>query len=459
MKLENDLGHDPIPGLVLRLAVPTMIAQFVNVLYSIVDRIYIGNIPQIGELALAGVGVCGPIVTLLSSFATLVGLGGAPIMAMRLGQQNRRGAQHILANAFGVLLLLSAVLPLLFFVAREPLLLLFGASQATLVYANDYMTIYALGTVFALLATGLNSFIICQGYSTVAMGTVVVGAVVNILLDPLFIFALDMGVAGAAIATVIAQAASCLFVVGFLLRPGIPVRITFGGYSWGIIRNIVKFGFCPFIIIATDSVLLIVMNISLKRYGGGQADLLIAASTIVQSFLMMITMPLGGITGGTQPILSYNYGAQNTARIRQGIRAILVLALGFNTVMFLISRVVPQLFVGVFTRDPAVMELAVRAIGVTTMGIIPLAVQYTLVDGLTAIGVTRVAVALSLFRKSTYLLTTLVAPVYFGAAAVFFAEPAADFLGATVSITIFLLVFGKVLLQRENMDKDTKLFE
>ncbi|MEG1943565.1 MAG: MATE family efflux transporter, partial [Angelakisella sp.] len=347
----------------------------------------------------------------------------------------------------------------LFFIWKEKLLLFFGASEVTLVYANEYMTIYALGTVFALLATGLNSFIICQGFSTVAMATVVIGAIFNIVLDPIFIFTLNMGVRGAAIATVISQAASCFFVVCFLLRKSTPVRITFGGYSKNIIRNIIKFGFSPFIIIATDSVLLIVMNITLKQYGGAQSDMLIAAATIMQSFLMIITMPLGGITGGTQPILSYNYGAQNTERIRQGIKTILLMALIFNTVMFLISRVVPQLFVGIFTRDPAVMELAVRAIGITTLGVIPLAVQYTLVDSFTAVGITRVSVALSLFRKTTYLLTTVLVPMWFGATAIFFAEPVADILGASLTTFVFWRVFGRAMQERESMPADSKLFE
>ncbi|MEG1686706.1 MAG: MATE family efflux transporter [Angelakisella sp.] len=458
MKLQNDLGQDKIPGLVLRLALPTMIAQFVSVLYSIVDRMYIGNIPIIGDAALAGVGVCGPIVTLLSSFGTLVGLGGAPILAMRLGQKNLRGAQAILSNGFALLTVLSVVLSGRFVLFREPLLLLFGASQTTLLYANQYMSIYAAGTIFALLATGLNSFIICQGYSTVAMGTVLIGAVLNIVLDPIFIFALDMGVAGAAIATVLSQMASCAFVVCFLLSKKVPVRITFGGYSWSVVSNILRFGLSPFVIIATDSVLFIVLNMSLKRYGGAQADSLIACGTIVQSFLLLVSMPLGGITGGTQPILSYNYGAGRTDRIRQGVKTILLAAVSFDVLMFILSRFCALPFARIFSADPQVLALSEWGIKIFTLAIIPMAVQYALVDGLTALGVTKVSLWLSVFRKSTFLLSTLLLPVWLGATAVFYAEPVADLLASCVSTAVFLLVFGRVMRQRDAMPEGTQLF-
>lgn len=458
MKLRNDLGNDPIPKLVLNLAVPTMIAQFVNVLYSIVDRMYIGNIPVIGDVALAGVGVCGPIVTLLSSFGTLVGLGGAPLLAMYLGQKNHAQAQKILANAFAMLVTLSVVLSGLFFALRKPLLLLFGASQATLPHADAYMTIYAAGTIFALLATGLNSYIIAQGYSTLAMGTVLLGAVTNIVLDPVFIFLFDMGVVGAAVATVISQAVSCAFVLRVLFSTATPVRITRGGYAWETIVSIIKFGFCPFIIIMTDSVLLIVMNMSLKRYGGAQADMLIACATIVQSFMLLVSMPLSGITGGTQPLLSYNYGAQRTDRIRKGVKYILGMALAFDTIMFALSWVAAAPFVTIFNKDAQVIASSVWGIRVFTAMIIPMAVQYTLVDGLTAIGKPQVAVCLSLLRKAIFLLTTLLAPLSFGVMAVFFAEPVCDLLASCVSAATFCVVFHKAMRKREAMPKDAAIF-
>lgn len=458
MRKQRDMGKDSITSLVLGLALPTMAAQFVSVLYSIVDRMYIGNIPLVGELALAGVGVCGPIVTLLSSFGTLVGLGGAPIMAMRLGQENQQGAEAVISNAFAMLVILSAVLSAAFFAFRQPLLLFFGASGATLQYANQYMTIYAAGTVFALMATGLNSFLICQGNSTAAMATVVIGAILNIVLDPVFIFLLDMGVAGAAVATVISQMASCAFVVWLLLAKSTRVRLSFGGYSRRVVGNIIKFGFCPFIIIATDSLLLIAMNMALKRYGGAQADMLIAASTVVQSFLLMVSMPLGGITGGCQPILSFNYGAQRTDRIRSGIKVIMITAVVFDAIMFVISRVLAGPFAAIFTGDPGVLDMSQWGIRVVTAAIIPMAVQYTLVDSLTALGITKVSLGLSVFRKTTFFLTTMLAPAWFGAPAAFFAEPVADTAAVCVTCVVFFFVFRRAMAERDAMPAGSELF-
>lgn len=458
MRLQSDMGREPVSALVVKLAVPTMVAQFVSVLYSIVDRMYIGNIPLVGDIALAGVGVCGPVVTLLSSFGTLVGLGGAPIMAMRLGQGNHRGARLILANAFVMLCTLGVALSALFFVFKRPLLLFFGASAATLEHADAYMTIYAAGTIFALLASGLNSFIICQGFSSLAMVTVLIGAALNIALDPIFIFGLGMGVRGAAVATVISQAASCAFVLVVLLAKKTPVRISIGRCDRQTVFNILKFGFCPFIIIATDSVLLIVMNMALKRYGGAQADLMIACATIVQSFLLMVSMPLGGITGGCQPILSFNYGAQRTDRIRAGVKWILVLAVAFDTTMMVISRIAAEAFASIFTSDTQTIQLSVWGIHVITAAIIPMAVQYTLVDSLTALGVTRVAVSLSIFRKSLYFITTLIAPRWYGAPAAFFAEPIADSVACCVTVFVFYFVFRKTMAERDAMPAGSELF-
>ena len=459
MKHRNDLGTDPVLKLVLRLAIPTMIAQLVSVLYGIVDRMYIGNIPLIGNTALAGVGVCGPITTLLSSFASLVGLGGAPLMAMRMGEKNQKGAEQILANCFLMLAGLSALLTTLFLIFRNQLLFWFGASAETFPYAESYLTIYTAGTFFALLATGLNSFIICQGHSMLGMCSVMLGAVTNIVLDPIFIFPLGMGVAGAAWATVLSQIASCVFVLAVLLGRKIAVRITFRGYSWKIMRRVISFGFSPFLIIATDSVLLIVMNAVLQRYGGPElGDRLITCATIVQSYMMLITMPMGGITGGTQPILSYNYGAKQTARIREGIRWILLLCIVFTVLMFLLSRFVPQYFAGIFTQDAENIRLSVWGIQIFTLSIIPLAFQYVFVDGLTALGKVRFSVSFSLFRKSLFFACTLLFPAVWGAASAFYAEPVADLAAALVTSTGFLFLFKRLMKQREEMKDGESLY-
>ena len=310
MKAQNNLGTDPIGRLVIRLAVPSMLAQFVSVLYSIVDRMFIGNLPEIGDTALAGVGVAGPIVTLLSSFASLIGIGGAPLMSIRMGEKQEDKAREIVANSFIMLLVISAVLTVAALLLKRPLLMWFGASGSTFPYADAYMTIYVCGTVFALMSTGMNQFIISQGYAKTGMFSVLIGAAANIILDPLFMFGLDMGVEGAAIATVLSQVLSCAFVLGFLFSKKPPIRITFGGYRADIMKRILAIGFAPFMIIAFDSILIITLNTVLQTYGGAEyGDMYVTCATIVQSFMLIVTMPLGGITGGTQAILGFNYGA------------------------------------------------------------------------------------------------------------------------------------------------------
>ncbi|SHJ56925.1 putative efflux protein, MATE family [Hathewaya proteolytica DSM 3090] len=448
MRRANDLGKDPIWSLVLKLSIPSMIAQFVNVLYSIIDRMYIGNIHAIGELALAGVGICGPIVTLLSSFGTLVGLGGSILMAMKMGEGNRKEAKHILSNSFLMLTVLSLILTVIFLLFKNKLLFWFGASNVTFEYANTYMTIYTLGTFFALMAVGLNYFITCQGFPTISMFTVLLGTVTNIILDPIFIFVLNMGVAGAAIATVIAQIFSCSFALWFLFGKTIPIKITFGNYSKKIMKGIVKIGVSPFLILASDSIIIILMNAILKHYGGKNGDMLISCATIVQSYLMLVTGPMLGITGGTQAIISYNYGAQNHDRVLKAEKYILILCASFTTIMFAISRIIPQYFVEIFTKEPEYISLSVWGIKAFTLGIIPLAAQYTFVDGLTALGCTKAALCLSMFRKSVYVISTFFLPMFFATRNVFYAQPIADMISTVVSTVTYLLLFKKHLYRK-----------
>lgn len=453
MRKENDLGQDPVGRLVLRLAIPTMIAQFVNILYSIIDRMYIGNIPEIGDLALAGVGICGPIVTLLSSFGTLAGLGGSILMAMRQGEGNEKRARQLMSNSFLMMLVFAAVLTVSFLLMKDRLLMWFGASEITFEYANTYMTIYTVGTFFALMSLGLNYFITCQGFSTVGMATVLTGAISNIILDPVFIFGFDMGVAGAAIATVIAQMASCMFAICFLSSKKVPIGICFGNYSGKTMLKIIAVGFSPFMIMATDSAIILVTNAVLQKYGGaGQGDLLISGATIIQSYMMLISGPLLGISGGTQAILSYNYGARQTERVKKAEWSILRMGIIFTTVMFLLTQAVAPYFVLIFTRQKELTELAIWGIRVYTMAVIPMSFQYVLVDGLTALGRTKTALILSLFRKTGYVVLTLILPAVFTAKAAFYAEPIMDVAAAVVSTTTYLLVIGKHLRKRERIE-------
>lgn len=454
MKHQTDLGKDRIPILVLKLAIPSMIAQFVTVLYSIIDRMFIGNIKEIGDAALAGVGVCGPIVTLLTSFGTLIGLGGSILMSMRMGAGRKKQAESILAHSFAMLVLFSAVLTILFLVSKKYLLNWFGASPVTFPYADAYLTIYTAGTFFALMAIGLNYFITCQGFPAIGMITVLIGAVTNIILDPIFIFLLDMKVAGAAIATVIAQFASCAFAFCFLIGKKVPIRITLlkkQSFSPVIVQKILTLGISPFLILATDSVIIIVLNSVLQKFGGpSEGDILITCATIVQSFMMLITGPMLGISSGTQAILSYNYGAKEIKRVKKAEKYILILCLCFTTLMFVLSRIVPQYFIHIFTKDPLQLELCTWGIGVFTLMIIPLSFQYVFVDGFTALGRSKTALFLSLSRKGNYMLFTILLPIFFGARSAFYAQPIADGIAAIMATVGFLLIFNKHLEKRAN---------
>ena len=452
MKMENDLGKDDIGCLVWRIAIPSMLAQFVSVLYSIVDRIYIGNIPQVGDVALAGVGVCGPVVTLVGSAAFLVGIGGSPLMSISMGEKNLRHAEKILANCFLMLCVLSVALMAVLFPLRSAMLMTFGASETTFPYAMAYFTIYLIGTPFALLSTGMNQFIICQGFAKIGMISVMLGAVLNIVLDPLFIFGFDMGVQGGALATVLSQLGSCIFVLAFLFSRRVPVRIHFGGYRFSIMRQVLKIGFTPFIIIAVDSVMIIAMNAVLQHYGGpSQGDTLVTCATIAQSFMLVVTMPLGGISGGTQTILGFNYGACNTQRVRQAVRRITMMCVGYTGILFILAHLAGPLFVRLFTQDEALAKLAFDSIKICTLAILPLGLQYEMVDSLTAIGQVRLSLPLSFFRKLVYFGALFVLPIFFAPQYVFFAEPISDLISPIVSFLVFRRNIGPILRRREEM--------
>ena len=448
MKLENNLGTDPIRPLVLRIAIPSMLAQFVSVLYSIVDRIYISNIPVIGETALAGVGVCGPVVTMIGAFASLIGVGGSPLMSIRMGEGRTEEARKILSNSFLMLCVCSVALMAVVFPLRRPMLMAFGASDATYGYANTYFTVYLCGTVFNLLSLGMNQFIICQGYARKGMLSVMLGAAMNIVLDPVFIFALGMGVRGAAIATVISQAASAAFVILFLFGKRVQVPITFGGYDLRVMGRVLVMGFTPFLIVAVDNVMIIAMNAILQRTGGADGDMLVTCNTIVQSFMLVVTMPLGGISGGTQGILGFNYGARQVDRVRQAQKYIVGLCVGYTTLLFVLARVAGPLFVRLFTQDPVLAQEAFEAIKICTLAIIPLGVQYELVDGFTGIGQVRLSLPLSFWRKLVYFVAIFALPAAFGARAAFYAEPLSDILGPAVTIVVYFLAMGKILRER-----------
>ena len=457
MKKTNDFGKDSIPVLVLKTSIPFMFAQFVNVLYSIVDRIYVGNIPAIGADALAGVGVSAPIVTLLSPFGTLFGIGGSVLFPVPLGAGDEKGARKILANSFTMMMIVSVTLTILFLLTKSYLLNWFGASEVTFSYADTYMTIYTAGTFFALLSMGMNYFITAQGFPLLGMMTTLIGAVVNIVLDPVFIFLMDMGVAGAAVATVIAQMSSCTFVLLTLRRKKMQVPLGVVKPELTVGKQIVKIGFSPFLIFATDSIIIIALNAVLQHYGGKEyGDTLVTAATIVQSYMLLITSPMLGITGGSQPLISFNYGANKPDRIRKTFFWVLMLCVCFTSVMFLISRVAPQYFVRIFTDNPEYENLAIWGIKAFTLMIVPLSFQYVIVDGLTALGMTKISLGMSLFRKSLYFAATCILPLWFAAKNAFYAEPVADGTSACLSCIIFFFIYRKYL-RGEGRLKDIKM--
>lgn len=449
--MKRDLGQDKIWPLLLRLAIPTALAQLVNVLYAIIDRIYIGHIPGVGSLALAGVGVAAPISSFISAFGILIGLGGSPLMGMREGHGEHRKAEEILSTAFYLMVIVSLVLTPLFLVLRNPLLLLFGASDKTLPYASSYLLYYISGSLFAILSVGLNSYLVNQGLSGKAMLAILSGAFMNIILDPIFIFTLSLGVKGAAVATVLSQIGSSALLLIFLLSPKATIRLRFKLFNKALITQILKYGVSPFIILASDSLLLIVTNAMLKCYGGEDADTLITASTIVQSFFLLITYPLGGITGGTQGLLSHNFGAGNIDRVKESLRKEQIIALIFTTFMFIVTMTSSEFFARLFTSDENMIKLSAHYMRIYASMVIPLSFQYVNVDSMTALGQIKLALPLSMCRKVSYTLFVIIFPVFFGAESIFLSEPVCAVLSAVVSTITLKVALPKVYKEREEV--------
>lgn len=448
MKALN-LAQDKEYKIVLRLALPAMLAQLINVLYSIVDRLYISSIDQ-GAYALAGIGIVAPICTLITSFSYWIGVGGAPFMSRSLGEKNQNRAEAILANSFLALVVVSLLIPLFVLLLYPILLPSFGASENTYDFARDYLLIYLLGAPFSILSLGLNQFIISLGYSTKGMMTMLIGAVINIILDPIFIFSCHMGVMGAALATTLSQICSFLFTIFVLFSKNSQVRISFKGYSFKILRSILLLGLSPFVIAATDSIVCIVLNTSIKLYALEAVDEYIMVATITNSFFQLITMPLLGISGGTGAILSFNYGARNMRRVKNGERLILGLALIFTSLSFLLSFFIVNPFLSLFTQDATIASLTKETIRIFMYGIIVLSFQYCFVDGLTALGKAKEAVILSLIRKSLIIGLTLILPLWLQVNGCFYAELVSDVVSSIITLLAFTILFRR-MLQKNSM--------
>lgn len=442
---DNKLGTEKIGKLVFSLALPAVIAQMVNVLYNIVDRMYIGHIPEIGSTALTGLGVCFPILMLISAFSAFVGSGGAPLASIQLGKGDKIKAEKILGNGVTMLLAFSVILTTLFMIFKEPLLYAFGASDKTFTYANQYLTIYLLGTIFVQAAIGLNTFITCQGQAKVAMFSVLIGAIINIVLDPILIFGFDLGVRGAAIATIISQGCSALWVVAFLVskKSSLRIKLSYLKPNPKIIGSIAALGVSPFIMQATESLINIVFNSGLKHYGG---DVYVGSMTILQSVMQLFVLPTQGITMGTQPIISYNYGAKNHQRVKDAFKYTLIVTV-IITITATISVVLfPQVFARMFTSDKELIALVVKVLPIFMAGIWIFGVQMACQSAFMGMGQAKISLFLALLRKVILLIPlALILPRFTGVMGIYYAEPIADILAAITTGTLFALSFKKIL--------------
>lgn len=445
----KELGEKPIGKLMLSLVIPAVLSQLVNALYNIVDRIYIGNIPEVGALSLTGLGLCFPVLMIISGFANLFGMGGAPKAAIKMGEGDNDAAEHILGNCAAALLVTSVVLTGFFFVFGRDLLFLFGASDKTIDYAWSYLSVYLMGTVFVQITLGLNAFITTQGFTKFSMCTILIGAVLNIILDPIFIFVFEMGVSGAATATILSQAVSAFWVLRFLMgkKTILKIKPQYMRLQWGIIAPVIALGLAPFIMSTTESLLNIAFNSSLQRYGG---DMAVGAMTIISSVFTITLLPMTGITQGTQPIISYNYGAGNSKRVLQAFKGSLIACLTLSTAMFAMMQLFPGAFVALFNDDPELVSIAVSSLRVYSAGLFALGAQIACQQTFVALGQAKISLLLACLRKIVLLIPLIfILPNFFAddVFAVFLAEPIADITASICTITAFAICIPRLFRQ------------
>lgn len=438
---------EKIPKLLAQLAIPAVVAQVINLLYNIVDRIYIGHIPEVGADALTGAGLFMPILMLINAFAMLAGSGGAPRAAIAMGKQENKNAERIMGNCFSLLLMLSVVLTAVFYIFAPDLLRMFGASDTTLPYAVDYSQIYILGTLFVLIVMGMNPFITTQGFAKISMLTTVIGAVINIVLDPIFIFGFDMGVKGAAIATVLSQAVGAVWIICFLTGKKTILRLKKEDLKLEkkVILPCLALGISSFVMLATESILSVSFTASLSKYGG---DIAVGAMTIITSVCQLVVLPLQGICQGGQPIISYNFGAHNDQRVKEAFKTQFIVCATFATLCWGIILVIPQAFTSMFTNDIALAEYAAWALRIYMSGIFAFGLQIACQQSFMALGQAKVSLFLACLRKIILLIPLIfILPNFFEnkVFAVFLAEPISDILAATVTTITFLSQFNKIL--------------
>lgn len=444
---KNPLGEGSVGKLLWKLSLPAIVAQMVNLLYNMVDRIYIGHIPENGDLALTGLGLCFPIIMIVMAFANLIGGGGAPRVAIFMGRGEKEEGERIIGSSVATLLVIALIITVSLELAGESVLRLFGASDQTLPYAFDYMRVYVIGTVCVMMSLGLNPYITTQGFSKDAMKTVIIGAVANIILDPVFIFGLDMGVQGAALATIISQGISAVWVLRFLTgkKTILRIRKEYLKLDLKVILPVMALGVSPFIMSATESAINIAFNMSLSEYGG---DVAVGAMTILSSIMSLQMMPVQGISQGAQPIISYNYGASNMDRVRKTYRLLLICCLSYTFVFWLAVQLFPGVFVSIFNKSPELLETTTWALriymAVSGLFGIQMAVQQTFVS----LGQAKLSLFIACLRKIILLIPLIfILPNFFTdkVFAVFLAEPVADFVSVCVAGTLFLFNIRKIL--------------
>ena len=442
------LATEPLGKLLLRLSLPTVTAQIINMLYNIVDRIYIGHIPDSGALALTGVGVCMPLIMIISAFAALVGNGGAPRASIFLGKGDHESAEKTLGNCFFVQIIVSIVLTVVLLLSNRTLLLTFGASENTISYSVDYMNIYALGTIFVQMTLGMNAFISTQGFAKISMLSVLIGAIANIILDPIFIFGLGLGVKGAALATIFSQAMSCIWVLHFLTGKITFLKIRKRNFRLqaSIILPCLALGLSMFIMQASESVISVCFNSSLLKYGG---DIAVGAMTILTSAMQFAMLPLQGLGQGAQPILSYNFGAKNVDRVRATFKLLLKVSLAYSTVMWALVMLFPGAFASIFTNETELLSFTAHALRIYLACILLFGIQIACQMTFTSIGCAKASIMVAVMRKFVLLLPLIfILPHVFTkdpASAVYMAEPVADFFAVAFTCVLFRSEFKKAL--------------
>ena len=451
MKEEKDfLGKKPVGRLLLQLALPTVAAQVINMLYNIVDRIYIGHIPEVGTLALTGVGVCMPLIMIVTAFAAFVGYGGAPRASIFMGKGDDQSAEKTLGNCFVIQIMISAVLTAALLLWNRDFLMAFGASENTIEYGVSYMNIYAIGTLFVQLTLGMNAFITAQGFAKAGMLSVLIGAVANILLDPLFIFGFEMGVQGAALATILSQAMSCAWVLAFLFgkRTRLKIRRKNLRLQAKIIFPSLALGLSTFIMQASESVISICFNSSLLQYGG---DVAVGAMTILTSVMQFAMLPLQGLGQGAQPIISYNYGARNATRVKDTFRLLLKASLCYSTLLWALVMIFPQMFAAMFTADPGLLEFTKTALRIYMACLLLFGIQMACQMTFTSLGKAKASILVAVMRKFILLIPLIyILPQIFRVdqtMSVYMAEPVADFLAVAFTSVLFTFQFRKVMAQ------------